>query len=183
MRYFRLRPSCERGTGYAVRLTKSGGRALRFEQLEARQYLSAGPWTAVDADTAINPDELSYFRASTFETYTLDTSQLLSNSSSASGLNSTSAAVPLEISLPNPDGGVDWFTYTESSIMAPELAAEYPDIHTYRGQGITDPTATVAFDVTPAGFHAQVISPNETYYIDPYYQFDDSLYAVYSADN
>ena len=65
---------------------------MRFEQLEARQYLSASPWTAVDADTAINPDELSYFRASNFETYTLDAAQLLSNSSAAGGLNSTDAA-------------------------------------------------------------------------------------------
>jgi hypothetical protein len=165
-----------------------GGRALRFEQLEARQYLSASPWTAVDADSAINPDELSYFRASNFETYTLDAAQLLSSASAAGGLNSTDAAGPgglgpLEIALPNPDGGVNWFTYVESSIMAPELAAEFPDIHTYRGQGITDPTATLAFDITPAGFHAQVLSPSGTYYIDPYYHLDDSLYAVYSAEN
>ncbi len=52
--------------------------------------------------------------------------------------------------------------------MAPDLAARYPDIRTFMGHLAEDPSVTVAFDWTPAGFHAQVLSAEGPWYIDPY---------------
>jgi hypothetical protein len=83
------------------------------------------------------------------------------------------------VSLPGPDGGRQRFRVVEVATMEPELAAEFPDIRTYRGQGIDDPAATVAFDVSPQGFHAQVLSPGGAWYIDPYYHLDTSAYVSY----
>jgi len=83
------------------------------------------------------------------------------------------------LSLPLPDFGFTAFRVVESPVMADELAAKYPEIKTYLGQGIDDLTARVRFDVTPAGFHAIIFSGKGTIYIDPYSLGETKYYISY----
>ncbi len=90
----------------------------------------------------------------------------------------------LEIDVPRPYGPFSRFRIEESPIMEPGLAARYPEIRTYVGQGIgSDPTASMRIDVTPRGFHAIVLSARGQYYIDPYWNDSDATYISYYKRN
>ena len=83
---------------------------------------------------------------------------------------------PIIIELPDPTGRMVRFKVWESPIMEPALALQMAQMKTYVGQGIDDPTATLRADFTTAdapwfgagSFHAQVLSAEGDWYIDPY---------------
>lgn len=103
------------------------------------------------------------------------------------GLGSVLGAAPDEhapgggvvVALPAPAGGFELFEVRESPIMEPGLAARHPSFRTLSGRGITDPAATIRASLTSLGFHASVRGSEGSWYIDPYYHLDESLYVTY----
>lgn len=83
------------------------------------------------------------------------------------------------LELPHPDGSLALFRVIESPVMAPELAAKFPEIRTFRGEGIDDPTASVRFDVSPRGFSAMVLSAFGAWYVDPWSKEKPGFVASY----
>lgn len=86
---------------------------------------------------------------------------------------------PAILPLPLPDGTMGLFQIIESPVMAPELSARFPDIRTWSGQGLDDPTSTVRLDLTPHGFHAMILSAAGRIFIDPYSRNDTAHYISY----
>jgi hypothetical protein len=88
------------------------------------------------------------------------------------------------LSLPTPDGGFETFRMVVSPVMAPELeawmASQGWPMRTYSGVSLDHPATSVRLDWGgPTGFHASVLSPQRSYYIDPYWQGDQVLYTSY----
>ena len=107
-----------------------------------------------------------------YRTLKLDTSALLIFLKTAPAENTIANrnAMPVII-IPMPDGTTARFHVWESFAMASELAAKFPNLKTFTGQGIDDPTATIKMDWTELGFHAMILSPvMGSVFIDPYAQ-------------
>ncbi|TXJ26276.1 MAG: T9SS type A sorting domain-containing protein [Chitinophagaceae bacterium] len=109
------------------------------------------------------------YKPETYRLFQLDETSLETNLKQAP----TRSMVPATLSsfiltIPNSDGRPERFKAVESPVMEPALAAKYPGIKTYVGQGIDDPSATIHFDFSPRGFHAMVLGADrKTMYIDP----------------
>lgn len=84
------------------------------------------------------------------------------------------------VAFPNPQGQLEKFRIFESPVIHDQLTARFPDIRSYVGKGIDDPTATIRFSVTLFGLHTMTFSGvSGTSYIDPYTK-DGKNYIVYS---
>jgi len=113
----------------------------------------------------------------------LDTAKIQTQLAGAPDENALDAvglrAAPVVIALPRPDGTFERFEVVESSIMAPELAAQFPDFKTYAGTSLDHPLSHARIDITALGFRAQVLSADGSYWIDPVTMGDTNLYTSY----
>ena len=72
--------------------------------------------------------------------------------------------------IPMPDGTFEQFEMLSSPVLSPELSAKYPDIQSYTGIGIDDPTAYLKISVSNGkGISGMIRSAeHSTVYFDPY---------------
>jgi len=87
----------------------------------------------------------------------------------------------LVMSFPLADGTMERFNVVESPVMAPKLAAKYPNIKSYRGIGVDNPLHSIHFDYTLNGFHGSIHTPDGLIYIDPFTQGSGDYCMVYNT--
>lgn len=81
------------------------------------------------------------------------------------------------ISLPLPDGTFARFRLEASPVLEPALAARFPDIQSYRGQGVDDLALSVRLAWSPRGLFALVLTPAGAISIAPVRPEDVTVYA------
>ncbi|HRH49353.1 MAG TPA: zinc-dependent metalloprotease family protein [Panacibacter sp.] len=128
-------------------------------------------WTPVnEADVSKGKDLFAnHFKPAAYKLFQLQETLLRADLFAVPSEKSVTAAKSgSTISVPNPDGQIESFRIVEAPIMEAGLAAKYPSIKSYVGQGINNPSSTIRFDITPSGFHAMVTSVNRpTFYVNP----------------
>lgn len=73
------------------------------------------------------------------------------------------------VSFPNADGVLEQFKIQESSNMDAALALKYPNIKSYIGQGIENPTAKIYLSISPLGLQTMTIYGDKSAtFIEPY---------------
>lgn len=87
----------------------------------------------------------------------------------------------VEIQLPNVKGQMEKFLVWESSNFEPALQAQFPEIRSYVGKGITDPSAILNFSFDPKGIKTMIFrAKTGTEFIEPYTK-DASVYIVFDS--
>ena len=135
------------------------------------------PWNKVDrGSVGARSAKQADIRTDRFAAFTLNQPTM---KSTLDRVPRKAAAGTQEVLLPTPEGAFQRFSLVDAPVMEDGLAAKHPEIKTYAGKGIDDPTASIRADLTPLGFHASVRSEHGQWYVDPYYHLDQSLYASY----
>ena len=87
------------------------------------------------------------------------------------------------LSFPNEKGQLEKYQVFEVSILEESLQKKHPNIKSYIGKGIDNPSSVVRFSVTSIGLHAMVLQKSgDAVYIDPYTSNKES-YIVYTKKN
>ncbi|VXB38953.1 conserved hypothetical protein [Flavobacterium sp. 9AF] len=74
------------------------------------------------------------------------------------------------VSIPNPEGILEQYRIVEASTFESDLQLKFPEIKSYAGQGVSNPSNTIRFSISPYnGISALIRSGSEqrTYIIDP----------------
>ena len=141
--------------------------------------VTAGAWQQISAAA---PPPLAHPEAlltpKRFAAFRLDLGTV--RNALAGSPSEASTTAPRTIAIPAPDGTLQRFAVTRSAVMTRALARRHPEIRTYAGRGLDDPTATVRLDTTPLGFHAAVRSDRGSWFVDPQYAGSVTRYAVYA---
>ncbi len=83
------------------------------------------------------------------------------------------------INIPYPDGTLRTFRIIQAGTMSKELQAQYPQIRSYSGEMVENPSVTARFDFNESGFHALVRELTDQVVIEPFCSASKAYYVCY----
>ncbi|MGQ3888550.1 reprolysin-like metallopeptidase [Legionella sp. CNM-1927-20] len=121
-----------------------------------------------------------HFSSNQYRIVEIDTKGLYNELASVPHRDNITKEPATLINLPHPDGTIHVYQVVVNSTMHPQLAAQFPEIKTFDGYSVNNPSELAKFDLTPLGFHAMILVPNKSaIFIDPLYPGDIQDYVVY----
>jgi Metallo-peptidase family M12B Reprolysin-like/Secretion system C-terminal sorting domain len=89
----------------------------------------------------------------------------------------------VEVEFPNMNGEVEKFRVIENSNFDAELQAQFPQIRAYKGQGITDKSATINFSISPQGVQTMLFRPGNGMEFIEAYDKAKTTYVLFNSRN
>lgn len=112
---------------------------------------------------------------SQYQLFQLDLAGLKSQLANAP-LRGSSLSSQVVVQFPDGNGQLKNFKVYEAPVMQPGLSAKYPDMKSYVGQGVDNPSDVIRFSITQYGLHTMLSTTEGTAYTDPYTK--DGLTAI-----
>lgn len=122
--------------------------------------------------------------ADTYRLVQLDQTAFLQQLAQAPLRGDSHGSSPIVVVIPMPDGTDQRFEVVEAPTLHPALGAKFPQIKSYAGTGIDDPSAYLRADWSQRGFHGMILSgARQPVYIDPYANNDSEFYTSYFRED
>lgn len=96
---------------------------------------------------------------------------------------SRGASQTISVDIPLPDGRNVVLDVYETSVMAPELAAKFPEIRTYIARGRDNRAIHGRLDFTYRGFHGMLQTPGGQVFVDPRGRASNRYYVSYYRED
>lgn len=132
-------------------------------------------WTPLSQDKLSKAEGESRYHPDVAQTYRLDFNALKKALSACPPEGSKQGTL---LTLPMADGEMMDFEFFDSPVMAPGLAAKYPDIKTFYGRSVSNPLIHGRFDFSNVGFHGYLLGVGNPVIIEPFKQ-NNTLYQVF----
>ncbi|WP_459209393.1 reprolysin-like metallopeptidase [Aquimarina rhabdastrellae] len=139
-------------------------------------------WSKSNAEqkNAILPHSMELPQSNTFNLNLEAFKNALEKAPQRGDLSKTSSTT---VEFPKADGSMETFVIQELATLHPDLAARYPEIKSYIGKSVQDPTATIRFSISPEkGLQTMRLSgKDKALFIEPLTS-DRQSYTLYSRD-
>jgi len=140
-------------------------------------------WKQVDPNQIAVFDEPA-FRPTNFMTFEVNEAVLDAALAQAPRrFTPAAAAGGANVQAPVSDGSVQRFAVYEDPVLSEAFAAQYPDIKTYWGRGVDEPTATIGILRSPTTFQAIILSERGAEYVQPFQAGDSAHYISFTQQD
>ncbi|WP_459209390.1 reprolysin-like metallopeptidase [Aquimarina rhabdastrellae] len=140
-------------------------------------------WTKSNTEqkNAILPHSMELPQSNTFNLNLEAFRNALEKAPQRGDLSKTSSTT---VEFPKADGSMETFVIQELATLHPDLAARYPEIKSYIGKSVQDPSATIRFSISPEkGVQTMRLSgKDKALFIEPLTE-DRQSYTLYSRDH
>ncbi len=154
-----------------------------FIQMIAFSQDQVNPWSkTTEARTNSMDKEYRNFTPKSYELYSLNTLQLQQKISNAP-LRDSHLISDVIVSFPTVQGKVENFRIYEAPVLDEALTERFPDIRSYLGQNVENPSTMIRFSISRNGVSGMITSgSHKTVYIDPFTK-NKEFYMSYSRED
>ena len=154
-----------------------------FIQMIAFSQDQVNPWSkTTEARTYSMDKEYRNFTPKSFGIYSLNTIQLQQKVSNVP-LRDSNSISDVIVSFPTINEQIEDFRIYEAPVLDEALTERYPDIRSYLGQNVKNPSTVIRFSISRNGVHGMITSgSHKTVYIDPFTK-NKEYYISYSRED